>query len=431
MELLANIATSIIGIYFISQYCQELHSGRKRIIYMAVGAFAYFITVTTLNYVMFFEGVLGFAYLLIMFFYAHVACKGNTIDHVIAIAIWACIILFSTIPVLELLSLITKCNVSQLLNSDFYLRAEALTVITALKFLLCQLVLLKKKKSNLFLSKRDGYALIGISLLILLIILGFFAMEIHADNKAIRHVISMLLFLGMVLILLLIFVIFQKLSSYYINEISREYTDKLVGKQEEYVNYIEQLNKELQIIRHDSTGHYTTLHMLLKSGKIADAIMYLAELEETIKRYSELPPITNDDNLNAILYKTFTDCKEKNIVFHYAILAQVSRIKSNDLGILLYNLLNNAIEAASRCDRKAITLEIGNYQCYLRCKITNSVCEPVLKNNPGLTTSKPNKELHGFGMDSVYQIVEKYDGYYEHYDSEGEFAQIIYLKYLI
>ncbi len=429
IELLANIATSIIGMHFISQYCQPLYNGIKRIICMIIGILAYFITVTTINNITSFEGVFGFAYLFVMFFYARSCCKGNIIEHAIGTMIWACIVLFSTIPVLELLAIITVNNTSQLINTNHYLRAEMLTAITILKFLLCQSMLLRKRTKSLYLNKNDGYVLIGICFLILLIIIGFFTMEINADNKVIRHVLSMMLLFGAVIIILLTFVVFQKLSIYYINDFTKEYNNKAVGKQGEYVKYIEQLNKELQIMRHDSSGHYATLYMFLKAGKYEEAIMYLGELEENIRKYDELPAITNNDNLNAILHKTYNDCKEKNIVFYCLIHAQINRIKSSDLGVLLYNLLNNAIEATYLSDRKEISLEIGNYQGYLYCKICNTVRESVLENNPELITNKQNKEFHGFGMKSIHQIAEKYDGYYEHWDSEGEFIQIIYLKY--
>lgn len=429
IELLANIATSVIGIHFISQYCQPLYNGRKRSICMIVGILAYFITVTALNYFMVFEGVFGFAYLLIMFLYANAFCKGDVIDHAIGTMIWACIVLFSTIPILELLGLITKHNTDQLISSNYYLRAEMLTAITVLKFLLCQCMLLKKRKSSLYLSRRDGYVLIGICFLMLLLILGFFTMELHADDKVVRHVVSMLLLFGTILTIMLVFAIFQKLSQYHAEEVAREYTNKLVGKQSEYVKYIEHLNKELQIMRHDSSAHYTALHFLLNSGKYEEAVTYLGELEESVKKYSELPVVTISDSLNAILYKAYSDCKEKDIAFNCIVLAQVDKIRSSDLGILMYNLLNNAIEATSLCDKRLISLELKNYHCYLQCKITNTVREPVIKNNPELITSKKNKELHGFGMESIHRIVEKYDGYYENWDSDGEFNQIIYLKY--
>ena len=429
IELIANIATSIIGIHFVTQYCQPRHRGKKKVICMIVGILVYFATVTMLNFFMIFEGVFGFAYLLIIFLYANAFCKGDAIDHAIGAMIWACIILFSTIPIFEFLSLITNHSIDQLLNSNFYLRAEALTAITILKFILCQCMLLKKRKNSLYLSRRDGYVLIGICFLMLLIILGFFTMELHADNKVVRHIVSMLLLFGTILIMLLVFVIFQKLSQYHIDDVTREYTNKLVGKQSEYVKYIEHLNKELQIMRHDSAAHYTTLHLLFNSGKNEEAATYLGELEENIKKYSGLPVVTISDSLNAILYKAYSDCKERDIIFNCIVLAQVSKIRSSDLGILLYNLLNNAIEAASLCDKKEISLEIKNYHCYLQCSITNTVREPVIENNPELITSKKNKELHGFGMESIHRIVEKYDGYYENWDSDGEFNQIIYLKY--
>lgn len=429
IELLANMATSVIGMNFIGQYCQLKYHGKRRIVYMMIGIFAYFLTVTLLNFLMTFEGLLGFAYLLVMFLYAQLACEGDAVEHAVGTMIWACIILFSTIPVFEILSLITNHNTSQLLDTSHYLRAEMLTAVTVLKFLLSRFMVMIKRTKNLYLDRREEYALIGICFLILLLILGFFTMDINWENKTARHVISMLLLFGTILILILIYIVFRKLSALHLKEITREYTNKAIGKQGEYVRDIENLNKKLQIMRHDMNGHYAALHMFLKSGKYEEAAKYLEELDENTEKYSELPALTGNDGLNAILYKTYCDCREKDIRFKCTIHARVEKIKNSDIGILMYNLMSNAVEAASLADQKQISLEIGNYHGYLHCRIKNTVREAVLVKNPGLETSKSDREYHGFGMKSIQQVIEKYDGNYQRWEVEGAFIQIIYLKY--
>lgn len=396
---------------------------------MIAGISAYFLTVTCLNYLLAFEGVLGFAYLFVMFIYARAACSGDAVEQAVGTVIWAGIILFSTIPVLEFLSLITNHYTGQLLDSSHYLRAEMLTAVTVFKFLFSRFMLIIRKTKNLYLERREEYALIGISFLMVLIILGFFSMDINWENKEARHVISMLLLFGTILIVILVYVIFRKLSAYHLKEVTAEYMNKAIGKQGEYVKDMENLNKKLQIMRHDLNGYHTTLHMYLKTGKYEEAIRYLEELDETTEKYNELPALTGNDGLNAILYKAYSDCKEKNIVFNCMVHAQVEKIKSSDIGILMYNLMNNAIEAASLTDKKEISLEMGNYNGYLQCKISNTVRESVLENNPGLETSKRDSEYHGFGMKSIHQVIEKYDGYYNNWENDGEFVQVIYLKY--
>lgn len=43
-------------------------------------------------------------------------------------------------------------------------------------------------------------------------------------------------------------------------------------------------------------------------------------------------------------------------------------------------------------------------------RISNTVERDVLAENPNLFTSKSNKELHGIGLKSVKDVVEKYNG---------------------
>lgn len=42
--------------------------------------------------------------------------------------------------------------------------------------------------------------------------------------------------------------------------------------------------------------------------------------------------------------------------------------------------------------------------------IQNSVAENPLKENPNFLTTKENKEIHGFGMQIIRNVAEKYQG---------------------
>lgn len=254
-------------------------------------------------------------------------------------------------------------------------------------------------------------------------------MELTWENEVIRHFTSLFLLFGTMLMILLIYNVFNSLSSHNLKEISRSYTNKAIGMQGEYVKDIENLNKRLQIQRHDTRGNYVALHMFLQSGLYEEAARYLEELEDNEKKYNELPDLTDNDGLNAILYKSCLDCESMGITLTCIIHADVKRIKNSDMGILMYNLMTNAIEATSMADKKEIDLEIGNYHGYLKCKMSNTVQESVLKKNPKLKTSKKDKEYHGFGMESIHQVIEKYNGHYDHWEADGKFIQELYLEY--
>ena len=55
-------------------------------------------------------------------------------------------------------------------------------------------------------------------------------------------------------------------------------------------------------------------------------------------------------------------------------------------------------------------LKIWSDAGYYCIEISNTVEIDVLDENPNLFTSKSNKELHGVGLKSVRDIVDKYNG---------------------
>ena len=86
-------------------------------------------------------------------------------------------------------------------------------------------------------------------------------------------------------------------------------------------------------------------------------------------------------------------------------------INDFDLSTLFNNILDNAVEAASKSTVKFINLEIVNSLTFHH-KITvinSSDIEPTGKNGDLITTKK-NKSIHGFGTKSIRKTIKKYHG---------------------
>ena len=83
-----------------------------------------------------------------------------------------------------------------------------------------------------------------------------------------------------------------------------------------------------------------------------------------------------------------------------------------DLSVLLANFFDNAIEAEKKLKgEKEIIFDMRAYKGYLIITIKNLVEKKVLDENGLLQTTKEDKQKHGFGMSSMKEIVEKYEGY--------------------
>lgn len=110
-----------------------------------------------------------------------------------------------------------------------------------------------------------------------------------------------------------------------------------------------------------------------------------------------------------------------------------------DFIVVLGNLLDNAIEASARCDRgkRRVELSILNINEMFIMKLRNTSASRPRQKNGRFVSNKKDRNRHGFGIESVKRIVEKYEGFLEFdYDdnvfsvaimiNEGKFTQNVF-----
>lgn len=141
---------------------------------------------------------------------------------------------------------------------------------------------------------------------------------------------------------------------------------------------------------------------------------------------------TGNDALDALINTKYNDNKELNIKLnHYITMNTINKIDNIDLCIIIGNALDNAIEACSKIDEsieKEITLEIRQVNDALAIKMLNPTAEDIEKKNGKLVSKKKEKELHGFGMQSMEEIVNKYNGNLTYLQEDGVFSLKIYVQ---
>lgn len=98
-----------------------------------------------------------------------------------------------------------------------------------------------------------------------------------------------------------------------------------------------------------------------------------------------------------------------------------------DLNILVGNLLENAIEAAVRTDRKYLKVNITFNRGVLKIRMENSFLPMGAENGERqdrqfFFTTKKEKGQHGFGLKSVEKIVDAYNGTMEVTTQEDVFC---------
>lgn len=99
------------------------------------------------------------------------------------------------------------------------------------------------------------------------------------------------------------------------------------------------------------------------------------------------------------------------------------------MNIILGNLLENAIEAARQTEEKKLTVAIKEEKGVLKIHIENSYNGTLIQKGTRLLTTKKEKELHGLGLGSVENVVQKYHGEME-IEKEKNMFSVRVLLYL-
>lgn len=164
-------------------------------------------------------------------------------------------------------------------------------------------------------------------------------------------------------------------------------------------------NEEIRKLRHDMK-HYIAGAKLLLNDSRTDALKnYLDEVDEKITICDSIK--TENQSLSAILNLKNVIAKQKGIVMKVSVFSKLSQISDTDIFILFGNLLDNAIEACEKCESGEISVTIFEKSGFTNIEITNTTDKTDVDFSK---SSKENTQNHGFGMKSVVDVVNKYDG---------------------
>lgn len=192
---------------------------------------------------------------------------------------------------------------------------------------------------------------------------------------------------------------------------------------EEKYKAIQEIYSSNAKLYHDMNNHLDVLYQLLDNESTEKAKDYIKEIGQPIKRLSKTV-WTGEEVVDAIIKSKVEVMKENDIAFEInADFLDNTNIAQHDMCTILANLLDNAIEATCKLEEnKRISLAIRSINQFLILKISNTCISSDKELNLFPETTKDNKQLHGWGLPSVKDTVEKYNGTMECICEENEFT---------
>ena len=162
---------------------------------------------------------------------------------------------------------------------------------------------------------------------------------------------------------------------------------------------------------HDEKHLLLYIKECLENGEQDSCITFLNHYKRESIRYSGVA-WTGIPEINFMLNIKVRKMEEKNIFFKVDSKIEKIPMKDIDFVVLLGNLLDNAIEAAEKCEegKGKITCIFRNINDMFIFKVKNTSIYKPYEKNTKFYTSKKEKDEHGWGIESVKQIVRKYNG---------------------
>ena len=191
---------------------------------------------------------------------------------------------------------------------------------------------------------------------------------------------------------------------------------------------IDEQQREIANIRHDYKNHIMCGVALLNENKVQEAKEYFMKWMDYALSDIHSFVSTKSEAVNAVINAKLSLCDELGIHISASVCSEFGSISDMDLCIILFNLLDNAIDACKQVSNTAeIHLEIFQNKSYLVIRISNSIRESVLKNNPGFQTTKYRKHMHGIGLRTVRRIAAKYQDMFRIKEEDGKFVVELWL----
>ena len=203
------------------------------------------------------------------------------------------------------------------------------------------------------------------------------------------------------------------------DRVARLYQDKqekvLIEQQNKYYENQLQIINETQensnILKHDMKNHLMSLFSDIKSGNLSEAQKHISDIVDVYESGTEIIN-TGYPAIDSLVNFKLQTTKQNGVrVSVNASLPSDLNLSSFDMTVILGNLLDNALQAVSLVTENGfIDFAIHYSKGMLLIKVTNPFKTAIKREKGVIVTSKADKENHGYGLKSVNETVEKYNG---------------------
>ena len=211
-------------------------------------------------------------------------------------------------------------------------------------------------------------------------------------------------------------ILFQRLLQLGEEKHKRNLLENQITQMQREIEEIQDIYADMRGLRHDMRSHLESIAAVIgrTAGRDREELNgYIGQMEKTVSRldfaYNTGNPITD-----VIIHQKKQEAEKQQITFESDFTyPDKQQIDVYDIGIVLNNALENAIEASSKVKgKKGISLRSYMKGNLFFIEVENDFCgELVIDSETGLpVSSKEDKQNHGLGIENIQRCAKKYMG---------------------
>lgn len=181
--------------------------------------------------------------------------------------------------------------------------------------------------------------------------------------------------------------------------------------QKKQYRYLQEKEEATRHFRHDMKNHIFVLKDLCYSQNWEKMNLYIERMSKENLKGSNYHIETGNHVIDAICNKYLEEAENMGIsVVISGHIPDKTDIEDFDLCTIFANLLSNAIEAVQFSDKKDVSLDIRYDEACIYIKEENYYINLIKKKGKKILTIKPEKDIHGFGIQNIKNSVYRYGG---------------------
>lgn len=424
-ELVVNLFQSAIVLQTIRAILKDKRTGKKANLAYILFVAILFLELSFVNFIVPFEGIGIIISILIIYIYSLINLKGTFMQKMFWSIFVMLLIMGITIVVLSIEGcIIGKGYLNLVIQKDLY-RFVGVVIIQIVLFYLTRFMIKRTKKDSTYSLKWNEWFVLLIIPVISIFTMSFVSLiiiNIEDQLSPMQHIFSILSILGILMTNSLVYVLYVNMQKDHAKQLEYSILQQAFKSQEKSVEENKILYQSVRSIRHDLKQHFQVALTMLHSGKINEAVDYMEKYNDTVLDGISNKVFCDNDVVNYIINSKSKICSDRHIKIYIYIANEIPEFSDLDLCVLLGNALDNAIEGVSGEGNNEIYLELRNVDNFFMISVKNTIINSVLEDNPNLISTKNEKEVHGLGILSMKEVVQKYNGSIEFYESDNKFC---------